>query len=223
VADSFVDLVRETFGFLASEFGFTVTNSEEDAIRYLYSGVVTLDSQATSISITADKGNPISPYIVRAKDKAGTRWRWPHGIYLDWIVEYKTTPPPDRRVLLSTSPEDDERARQIENRSSSARAISSGEDRSGEMEGRARRILAADAELLRKHCDQILKGDFAEWLQLHEYNRDRFVSRQLRMMRHFGKASSVEEIEATSGETLEYLNALRQEYEAQRARSRWAR
>ena len=209
---SYVDMVKDEFSFLMSDFFFAVIKAEEDPVRYLYHGVVVFESPDAIVSMAVEKGTPHSAYITRKVDKAGDRWRRDHGISLDWIVEYKTTSPAERLILLSASPDDERDALEVEGRRymENARPLRAGGAES--ISERVRQVLADESRLLRRHCREILSGDFREWLDLHEYNLRRSLVRQLRTMRRSGKSTSLEKMEEDSGESLEYLTALRREY-----------
>ena len=209
----YVDMVKDEFSFLVSDFFFSVIKAEEDPVRYLYHGVVVFESSRAIVSMTVEKGTPHSPYITRAVDKAGDRWRRDHGIHLEWIVEYKTTSPAERLILLSASPDDERGALEIEDRRYRAQARPLRVGGAESMDERVRQVLADESRLLRRYCREILVGDFREWLELHEYNMRRSLVRQLRIMWRSGKSTSLEEIEADSAESLEYLTALRMEYQ----------
>lgn len=212
MGEGFIDIVKDAFRFLEAEYRFLVTVAEEDATRQFYSGIVTYENPTTIVGIDVDRGIASPPQIVRAKDRSPRGLWWSHGVSLDTIREYSITTQEEQSVLLSLRPEGDESRRQIESRIYNDLARLIGNDNIEGMGTHVRRRLAVDGNLLRHYAEPLLKGDFSQWLELQEFGWNRFIAREFASRRRIRKETSVEEVEAGSKESFDYLQALRVEY-----------
>ena len=209
---NFVTLVRSSFNFLKDEYGFTESVAQEDQARHFYGGYVSFSSPTTVIAIAIDRGVLGPPSIARTKDRGIFKHEGP--ISLDRIYEYAVTTPQDRSRLAS---HDSEQLKIAWNTIVEANRVNLNLPRMTEgdtlpSDSRLEVELDAYARLLRQYGEPFLRGDFSNWLDLHEYVWHWLVATEIVHDMRWGEELTVENVEARFGRLRVYLEALRHEY-----------
>lgn len=212
MAESIVAQIKSAFRFLEAEYGLNVMLSREDEGKPYLGGWVEYTSPLTVVGVVVEKmGDVLSPYVGRARDQDA--FKHEGRISLDRIYEYDVTTSQERMLLASHNPEELKRAWKavVEPRGLDLLALIA-QDSSVASDSREETELKAYAQVLMKHGEPFLRGDFSSWLELHEYKWNWLVATQIAHDMRWGEELTTENAEARLEGTRAYLEALRREH-----------
>lgn len=216
MAESIVAQIRSAFRFLEAEYGFTAGFSKEDEGKPYLGGEVEYASSLTVVGVGVERlGVVLPPDIARAKDQV--EFKRAGRISLDRIYEYAVTTRQERSRLASRNLEELKKAWKevVEpNRLDLLGLIAA--DGSLASDSREETELRAYAHILRKYAEPFLRGDFSDWLELHEYEWNCLVAGEMVSGRFSergrGGGVTASEAEERFWSYRVYLEALRREY-----------
>lgn len=168
---NFIDRVKKHFGYLESQYGFTITYEGNSDVRPQTDGAVKYTSNTTVVLIDSETGYATARFY-RVKD--GEKY------YLTPvdIFEYLNTTDKEKELLLSTNPADQVSASALFNKTLLLNQPG--------WKGSHGTVQDLDEELrnfsiwLKTHANICLKGDFSLWPKLYEYKINRARADHLR-------------------------------------------
>jgi hypothetical protein len=171
-ATSFVERAKKYFRFLEMEYTFRLTREENSEVRPQTDGVVEYSSENTVIVIDSETGYA-SVWFFRVKD--GRKY------YLDPVAihEFLHTNDKEKELLLSTNPENQDKALALFNQRFLLNQPS-WKSESGTTTDKLELRLSNYASWLKTHAYLCLNGDFSLWPKFYEYKIQRARADRLR-------------------------------------------
>lgn len=168
---AFVDKVRKHFGYLESEYGFKLTMATNSSVRPQTDGAVEYRSDTTVVVIDSETGYA-AVWFYRIQD--GRK----HDLDPVVIHEYLNTNEKEKKLLVSTSPNDQAAASALFNQKFLLNRADWKSD--GTLLEKLELRLANYASWLREHATLCLTGDFSRWPKFYEYKIYRARAEYLR-------------------------------------------
>jgi len=169
---NFVNKVVKHFGYLETEYGFTISNEGNSDVRPQTDGIVEYTSDSTVVMIDSETGSAAVRFY-RMKD-GRNYYLTPVDIH-----EYMNTNDTDKNLLLSTSPEDFTAASALFNQKFLLNQPK-WKLEGGTTEDKLELRLANYASWLKTYSNLCLEGDFSQWPRFYEYKIQRARADHLR-------------------------------------------
>lgn len=169
---TFVDRIKDYFGYLESDYGFKVNLETNSPIRPMTDGLVKFTSNTTVIMVDSELGQAAVRFI-RVQDS--------ERYYLDpvSIHEYLTTDQSEKQILLSKNPADQTAALTIFNK----HFLLHHPEWKNDLDDTSKKLdiqLKNYAAWIKKHASLCLLGDFSNWPDFYEYKIKRLIANEIR-------------------------------------------
>lgn len=158
---TFIDRVRTYFGYLEADYGYRITSERNSDVRPETDGKIEYTSDTTVVVIDSETGSA-AVWFYRIRD--GKKYD------LDPVAihEFLNTNSEEKRLLLSTDPNDQSAVSAISNQKFLLNQPGWKTD-SVHPQDKVETRLRNYANWLKKHAHLCLAGDFARWPEFYEY------------------------------------------------------
>jgi hypothetical protein len=208
---AFLDLVKKHFRFLTDDYGFKIIKESSGG---LYSqeedGSICYANETTFITMNAEM-HSFSLGIGRMKDRNAPYLAM---MALSTIYEYQTFHPEEKALLLSRNPADEDN---LVGKNTSKKLGTPPRASTGNVVKDFENNLIDHATWLSQYAEPLMRGDFAQWLDLYDYMLGRMIADEVRggMSEYYGRLENINgklKKVSTFSRGLEYLENLQQEY-----------
>lgn len=173
--ENFIQVVKEKFEYLATDYGFRVLDFSESPRDYFWEGKITYATTSTYIHVECTRGESPSFYIGRVNDRVlDTEGKGSYEVSFRVIYEYLLASKDQRNVITSLS--DRKHAQKIMGQEKN---INREMPVINDPEKQRVAQIETYAKLIRKHAEPFLLGDFSLWLDLWKYLLAREIATQL--------------------------------------------